>query len=256
VTEALLRTGLDDFLTWARDQDETLEPRAADAVLALLALRGARRRADFPEPTPALLRPLLHEDLPAYCVPDDNEGLIDYLHVLTVLMARTREAGLLNAKRQDRLLTEIEKLTPGLLVGAADRTMLSWPRIYGRLMLDEGVPLGDAGRVREWMAAHAALPAGERRRRALEMFASMPDESEEDRVRVAALATQSARLQLSRLVLTAALREARRAVADGDKGDPPLFTAPTGDEDDLAALSDGLAADWVAAGLGSDPSGS
>ena len=49
-----LNTGRDDFLSWATgERGVALPARLTDAVLTMLALRGADRRAGVPEPTPA-----------------------------------------------------------------------------------------------------------------------------------------------------------------------------------------------------------
>ncbi len=64
---AALDVGLEDLLSWARqEQGADLPPRTADALLTLLALRGADRRSGLPEPTPPLVTEVLRDDLPAF----------------------------------------------------------------------------------------------------------------------------------------------------------------------------------------------
>lgn len=62
----LTNTGLDSFLDGAPEHRDPAFARAAEAVLGLLALRGADRATGVPEPTPGLVRQLLVEDLPTF----------------------------------------------------------------------------------------------------------------------------------------------------------------------------------------------
>ncbi|MCH5676420.1 hypothetical protein [Streptomyces gilvus] len=84
------------FLSWGTERCERLDPVAADAVLHLLALSGAKMRDRLPEATPDLVRAVLLEALPQFLsVTPGEEGAA--LGVLRVLADRTRADGRLNA---------------------------------------------------------------------------------------------------------------------------------------------------------------
>ncbi|WP_240136132.1 hypothetical protein [Streptomyces sp. MUM 178J] len=159
---AALNVGLQDFLSWAEQERGTALPaRTADAVLTLLALRGADRRAGVPEPTPQLLKQVLHDDAPVLlaAVQAELDALPD---VLTALVDRVRAAGRLNAKRRARLLDAVDDLVPGARSAAASPWKLTWPRWYASLLRADGVDADDPDAVRAWLAAHDALPHADR----------------------------------------------------------------------------------------------
>lgn len=83
----LTNTGLDSFLDGAPEHRDPAFARAAEAVLGLLALRGADRATGVPEPTPGLVRQLLVEDLPTFVYAPPGE-LAAYPAVLGALAAR------------------------------------------------------------------------------------------------------------------------------------------------------------------------
>ncbi|WP_267242098.1 hypothetical protein [Streptomyces sp. PR69] len=159
---AALNVGLQGFLSWAEQERGAAPPaRTADAVLTLLALRGADRRAGVPEPTSQLLRQVLLDDLPVLlaATPAELEALPG---VLTALVDRVRAAGRLNAKRRARLLAAVDDLMPEARGAAASPWKLTWPRWYASLLRADGVDADDPDAVRAWLAAHDALPHADR----------------------------------------------------------------------------------------------
>ncbi|KUJ64935.1 hypothetical protein ACZ90_53450 [Streptomyces albus subsp. albus] len=159
---AALNVGLEDFLSWARqEQGADLPWRTADAVLTLLALRGADRRRELPEPTPQLIAQVLQVDLPALFDPTPAE-LEALPAAITALADRVRAAGRLNAKRRDKLLTAVGALLPETREAFADPWNLTWHRWYASLLRADGVDTGDPAAVREWLGALEALPPASR----------------------------------------------------------------------------------------------
>ncbi|WP_236244382.1 hypothetical protein [Streptomyces sp. CC210A] len=159
---AALDVGREDLLSWARqEQGADLPPRTADAVLTLLALRGADRRSGLPEPTPPLVAEVLRDDLPA--VADLAPAELDAIPaVVGALADRVRAAGRLNGKRRDRLVAAAEDLLPAVREACADPWNLTWHRWYAALLRADGVDTGDPGAVRERLAALDALPHASR----------------------------------------------------------------------------------------------
>ena len=99
------------LLDWAGRRGGPLDPRAAEAVLGLLALSGARRRTGLPEPAPELVEELMLTLLPLYVSADPAE-LAGFPAVLVALIGYTHEAGKVNARRRDRLVAAVEALKP------------------------------------------------------------------------------------------------------------------------------------------------
>lgn len=157
-----LNTGRDDFLAWAQsERGAALPVRPADALLALLALRGADRRAGVPEPTPERLRRVLLEDLPIMLWATPPE-LAAVPVVATVLADYVRTAGRLNAKRHARLVAAVEDVVPEFERAMNDPRNLTWPRWYAALLRADGVDADDAGAVREWLGELDASPRADR----------------------------------------------------------------------------------------------
>jgi ABC-type transport system involved in cytochrome bd biosynthesis fused ATPase/permease subunit len=95
------------LVAWGAERGEALDPVAADAVVHLLALSGAKVRDGLPEATPDLVRVVLLEALPQFLpVSACAEGAA--LEVLRVLADRTRVDGRLNAKRHTRLREAVD----------------------------------------------------------------------------------------------------------------------------------------------------
>ncbi|WP_418959888.1 hypothetical protein [Streptomyces tritici] len=152
-----LHSGLDVFLEGTPGLRDPSFDRAADAVLGLLALRGAERRSGLPEPTPELARRVLVEDLPRYVCADPEE-LAVYPAVLVALTQRVREARRLNAKRQARIVAAVEEAVPDFERAMRDPGNLTWPRWYASLLRADGVDPGDPDAVRAWLAALGGAP--------------------------------------------------------------------------------------------------
>ncbi|MFG2868180.1 hypothetical protein [Streptomyces sp. NPDC048338] len=161
----LSNTGLDTFLDGAPERHDPSYVRAADAVLGLLALRGAERRAGLPEPTVELVRHLLVEDAPTFVYATPEE-LAAYPAVLAALTARIREAGRLNGKRQARILTAIEETLPDFERAMNDPGNLTWQRWYTSLLRADGADPGDPAAVLGWLAAHEGVTTPDGLRRA------------------------------------------------------------------------------------------
>ncbi|MEU7278574.1 hypothetical protein AB0A69_07260 [Streptomyces sp. NPDC045431] len=232
-----LNTGRDDFLSWAEtEQGVTLPLRPADAVLTLLALRGADRRAGVPEPTPQLLRHVLHEDLPVllHATPDE---LAAVPRVLTALADRVRAAQRLNAKRHARLLDAVQEAVPEYERAMNDPLNLTWPRWYASLLQADGTDPDDPEAVRAWLAAYARTPRAERRQ--------LPPEV--PRADVAAR-TFAAHALLTEALLDASARDTGGASPAGRLLPGPLLDAAGPDE--LERLAAELSDRWTAAGLG------
>ncbi|EFH30776.1 conserved hypothetical protein, partial [Streptomyces pristinaespiralis ATCC 25486] len=236
-----MNTGRDDFLTWvSRERGAALPVRTTDAVLTMLALRGAERRAGVPEPTPQLVRQVLHEDLPQLLYAGDEE-LDAVPAVLTALADRVRAAGRLNAKRHAKLVAAVEEAVPEFRRATADPLNLTWPRWYASLLSADGVDRDDADAVRAWLDAHESTPHAER--------PALPEPLHRSDL---ADRTFSVRARLTEALLEAFARDTRAASPAG-----PLLPAPPLDadrpDDALTGELDHIAVEltdrWTAAGL-------
>ncbi|MGW0121994.1 hypothetical protein [Streptomyces sp. NPDC003327] len=157
----LTNTGLDRFLDLLDGRPEHRDPgftRAAETVLGLLALRGADRASGMPEPTPALVRQLLVEDLPAfvYAAPGDLDA---YPAVLGEL------AGCFDGELRERVAAAVAEAAPDFERAMNDPGNLTWHRWYASLLRACGTDLRDPDDVRGRLAAldGAPLPDGVRR---------------------------------------------------------------------------------------------
>ncbi|MEU7070251.1 hypothetical protein AB0B30_18315 [Streptomyces narbonensis] len=154
----LTNTGLDSFLDGTPERRDPVFTRAAEAVLGLLALRGADRRSGVPEPTPGLVRHLLVEDLPAfvYAAPGD---LGAFPAVLGALAAR------FDGGRGEQVVAVVAEAGPDFERAMNDPGNLTWHRWYASLLRACGTDLADPDDVRRRLAAldGAPLPAGVRR---------------------------------------------------------------------------------------------
>jgi len=157
------------LLSWGTERGERLDPVAADAVLHLLALSGAKVRDGLPEATPDLVRAVLLEALPQFLsVTSGEEGAA--LGVLRVLADRTRVDGRLNAKRHARLREAINECAEEHLRVMCDPRELTLPRFWGGLLRSRGVDVRDAQAVRGELEELGRLPYAERVR-----LLSLPD---------------------------------------------------------------------------------
>ncbi|WP_262008389.1 hypothetical protein [Streptomyces sp. FIT100] len=155
-------TGLDAFLAWAAaERGAALPVRPADAVLTLLALRGADRRSGVPEPTPELLRRVLLDDLPGllWATPEERAAMPA---LVTALADHVRAARRLNAKRHERVLAVVLESMPAFERAMTDPRNLTWPRWYASLLRADGTDADDPEAVRGWLAAHARRPHADR----------------------------------------------------------------------------------------------
>ncbi|WP_432060108.1 hypothetical protein [Streptomyces sp. S1] len=157
----LTNTGLDRFLELVGGAPEHRDPafaRAAEAVLGLLALRGADRGTGLPEPTPELVRQLLVEDLPAFVYVPPGE-LALYPAVLGALAARFDGDG------AERIAGVVAEAVPDFERAMNDPGNLTWHRWYASLLRSCGADLADPEDVRRRLAAldGAPLPDGVRR---------------------------------------------------------------------------------------------
>ncbi|WP_131785310.1 hypothetical protein [Protofrankia symbiont of Coriaria ruscifolia] len=158
----LLDPGLDHLVAWARERGTALPARPAGVVLALLVLRGARVRGGLPEPTVALIRQIMDEDLPQL-VTADPEELRAYPDVLAALIDQRREAGLLNAKRQSKLHTALQESIADYEQAMTDPVRLTWPRLYAGLLRADGVDPTDRQAVWQWLCEYRERPLSQRR---------------------------------------------------------------------------------------------
>jgi hypothetical protein len=150
------------LLDWGSRHGNPLDGRAAEAVVGLLALSGARRRTGLPEPAAELVKELMLVLLPLYvsAVPAELAG---YPAVLVALIGYTHEAGKLNAKRRDRLIAEVETLRPQFESAMTSQRRVTWSRLYGQLLRVDGVDAADPRAVGAWADALAARPYPQRR---------------------------------------------------------------------------------------------
>ncbi|XIE80787.1 hypothetical protein AB6O49_28510 [Streptomyces sp. SBR177] len=154
----LTNTGVDAFLAAHPEFRGSGAARAADAVLGLLALRGAERAGGMPEPTPALIRRLLLEDLPAFVGAAPAE-LDVYPAVLRALVAG------LDGDRRQRAEAALAEAEPDFARAMGDPGNLTWHRWYAQRLRADGTDPGDPGAVRDWLARldGPPLPDGMRR---------------------------------------------------------------------------------------------
>ncbi|MBT2364251.1 hypothetical protein J7E88_02620 [Streptomyces sp. ISL-10] len=236
-----LNTGLDDFLAWAaRERGTALPVRPADAVLTLLALRGADRRSGVPEPTPQLVAQVLHEDLPELLWASDDE-LAAVPAVLTALADRVRAVGRLNAKRHTRLLAAIDEAVPGFRTAMADPARLTWPRWYASLLRADGTDPDNADAVRAWLDAYERTPHAER--------PALPESQHRFEMAGRTFAT---RARLAESLLAAFARDtAVTSPADRLLPAPPLDADRPDDAlgTELERIADALTDRWTATGL-------
>ncbi|MFJ4010487.1 hypothetical protein [Streptomyces sp. NPDC090026] len=236
-----LNTGLDDFLAWAaaREGAPALPERPADAVLCLLALRGADRRAGVPEPTPELVARVLGEDLPGllWATAPETDAVPQVLYALA---DRVHQAGRLNAKRHLRLLEAVDAAVPAFRQAMADPARLTWHRWYASLLRADGVDPDDPSAVTTWLGGYAAAPHEGR--------PALPGTQ-----RRAAVSgrTFAARARLAELLLAAFSRDTRPDPQGPLLPPPPLADARPDEAlgAALEALADTLTDRWTAAGL-------
>ncbi|MEU0375491.1 hypothetical protein ABZ070_36360, partial [Streptomyces sp. NPDC006283] len=236
-----LNTGRDDFLTWATgERGVALPARTTDAVLTMLALRGADRRAGVPEPTPALLRRVLHEDLPQLlCAGDDELDAVP--DILNLLAERVRAAGRLNAKRHARLLVAVEDAVPGFRRAMADPANLTWHRWYASLLTADGVDPDDADAVGAWLDAHESAAHADR--------PVLPEPLHRSDL---ADRTFAVRARLGEALLAAFARDTRETSPAGPLLPTPPLDADRPDDaltDELERIAEALTDRWTAAGL-------
>ncbi|MDV9192747.1 hypothetical protein R6L23_31830, partial [Streptomyces sp. SR27] len=151
----LTNTGLDSFLDGTAECRDPVFVRAAEAVLGLLALRGADRGSGVPEPTPGLVRQLLVEDLPIFVYAPP--GTLDaYPAVLARLAAR------FDGGRGERIGAVVREAAADFERAMTDPGNLTWHRWYASLLRTCGADLADPDDVRRRLAAldGAPLPAG------------------------------------------------------------------------------------------------
>ncbi|QNP66142.1 hypothetical protein [Streptomyces genisteinicus] len=236
-----LNTGLDDFLDWAAREPGGAPPaRPADAVLTLLALHGADRRAGVPEPTPRLVARLLREDLPGLLWASEEEA--DAVPgVLRSLAECVRQSGRLNAKRHGRLLAAVDEAAPEFRRAAADPERLTWHRWYASRLRADGTDPDDPGAVRAWLDARAGTPRA--RRTPLPEGVHRADVADR---------TFAVRALLAELLLAAFARDARDPGPAGPLLPSPPLDADRPDDalgDALERTADALTDRWTAAGL-------
>jgi hypothetical protein len=150
------------LLDWAGRRGGPLDPRAAEAVLGLLALSGARRRTGLPEPAPELVEELMLTLLPLYVSAGPAE-LAGFPAALAALIGYTHEAGKLNARRRDRLVAAVEALQPQFEAAMTSPHRATWARLYGQLLRAEGADAADPQAVGAWVDAFACRPYPQRR---------------------------------------------------------------------------------------------
>ncbi|MDX2564712.1 hypothetical protein PV371_34355 [Streptomyces sp. TX20-6-3] len=151
----LTNTGLDSFLDGAPERRDPVFVRAAEAVLGLLALRGADRESGLPEPTPGLVRQLLVEDLPTFVYVPPG-ALAVYPAVVGRLAAR------FDAGRGEQVAEAVREAAGDFERAMTDPGNLTWHRWYASLLRTCGADLADPEDVRRRLAAldGAPLPDG------------------------------------------------------------------------------------------------
>ncbi|WP_030323862.1 hypothetical protein [Streptomyces flavochromogenes] len=151
----LTNTGLDSFLDGAPERRDPVFVRAAEAVLGLLALRGADRESGVPEPTPGLVRQLLVEDLPTFVYVPPG-ALAVYPAVVGRLAAR------FDGGRGEQVAVAVREAAADFERAMTDPGNLTWHRWYASLLRSCGADLADPEDVRRRLAAldGAPLPHG------------------------------------------------------------------------------------------------
>ncbi|MFJ5080137.1 hypothetical protein ACIP8Z_36845 [Streptomyces sp. NPDC088553] len=215
----LTNTGLDSFLDGAPERRDPVFVRAAEAVLGLLALRGADRESGVPEPTPGLVRQLLVEDLPTFVYVPPG-ALAVYPAVVGRLAAR------FDGGRGERVAEALREAAGDFERAMTDPGNLTWHRWYASLLRTCGADLTDPEDVRRRLAAldGAPLPDGVHR------------------------ADLMGRTALADVLLAEALTRAYVRDAEAPPAAGPLLTdhaVATGIGQVAAALQDR----WTAAGL-------
>jgi len=245
------------LLDWASRHGDPLDPRAAEAVLGLLALSGARRRTGLPEPAPELVKDLMLVLLPLYvsALPAELAG---FPAVLVALIGYTHDAGKLNARRRDRLAAVVETLRPQFESAMTSQRRATWARLYGQLLRAESVDTADPQAVDAWLDAFARRP--HLQRRAALGFEALDGSGETESGGMAPLASvafvraligersRQARLLLCQRLESVVLSER----LDGHDGPPLVAMAPddVDDEDTWYETQASLLADrWTGAGL-------
>ncbi len=213
----LLDPGLDHLLAWARERGTTLPARPTGVVLALLILRGARIRGGLPEPTVALIRQIMDEDLPRLVTADPEEPRV-YPGILAALIDQRREAGLLNAKRQGKLHTALQESIADYEQAMTDPVHLTWPRLYAGLLRADGVNPADRQAVWQWLDEYRERPLSQRRA-TLESALGTPAADDmgitsRQRIVILGLRTESAELILHNLFFTR-IDDVTETTADG-----------------------------------------
>ncbi|MFJ5142850.1 hypothetical protein [Streptomyces sp. NPDC088707] len=215
----LTNTGLDSFLDGAPERRDPDFVRAAEAVLGLLALRGADRESGVPEPTPGLVRQLLVEDLPTFVYVPPG-ALAVYPAVVGRLAAR------FDGGRGEQVAAAVREAAGDFERAMTDPGNLTWHRWYASLLRTCGADLTDPEDVRRRLAAldGAPLPDGVHR------------------------ADLMGRTALADVLLAEALTRAYVRDAEAPPAAGPLLTdhaVATGIGQVAAALQDR----WTAAGL-------
>ncbi|MCX4984385.1 hypothetical protein [Streptomyces sp. NBC_00572] len=151
----LTNTGLDGFLDGTSERRDPVFVRAAEAVLGLLALRGADRESGVPEPTPGLVRQLLVEDLPTFVYAPPG-ALAVYPAVVGQLAAR------FDGGRGEQVAVAVNEAVGDFERAMTDPGNLTWHRWYASLLRTCGADLADPEDVRRRLAAldGAPLPEG------------------------------------------------------------------------------------------------
>ncbi|MFJ7267705.1 hypothetical protein ACIQV3_13805 [Streptomyces sp. NPDC099050] len=230
---------VDSFLARAEERGAPLDARAAEAVLGLLVLGGARRRTGLPEPTEELAKQLLHLLLPLY-VSATAQELPGFVTALVSLADHTHEAGRLNAKRHAKLVARVHELAEGLGQAMTSHDRLTWPRLYGNLVRAAGVDPNDPRAVRDWLETFAARPYAERNAALGFVASSSPNGPLSEAAYAQALCAERSRQ--ARPLLTARLEAVTTAGAPAGEPDDAR-------EDWYDEQAGALADRWTAAGL-------
>ena len=248
------------LLAWTDRRGEQLDRRAAEAVVGLLALSGARRRTGLPEPTPELAEELLLSILPLFASAAAGE-LQTFPAVLVALAGYTHEAGRLNSKRRDRLINAVGTLAPRFEAAMTSPRRVTWARLYGQLLRAEGVDPGDSQAVGDWLTGFGCQ-ADQVRWACLGLDApgdyASPDSAADPPLAWAAFVRSliGERSRQARLLLRQRLEVVARSEQLSNVDQRPLFVGVPGDEDGEEAAeawydaqARRLADRWTAAGL-------
>ncbi len=248
------------LLVWAARRGERLDRRVAEAVVGLLALSDTRRRTGLPEPTPELAEELLLSILPLFASVAAGE-LQAFPAVLVALAGYTHEAGRLNSKRRDRLITAVGTLAPRFEAVMTNPRRATWARLYGQLLRAEGVDPGDSQAVGDWLTGFGRQ-AGQVRWTALGLDVPAdfvgPDSTAEPPLAWAAFVRSliGERSRQARLLLRQRLEVVARTEQLSNVDQRPLIVGVPRDEKDeeaaeawYEAQARRLADRWTAAGL-------